>query len=1490
MEDKIISLEEMKNMSIDRIIELYRNGYILESSDRQITGNIESMNPNTISIVYVRGYEQVGLKMTVDLLIKNNEDAALVVKFKFYSTDATPIYLGSHVACIQPYSIPQNANGCTKVRVADLPLKDPYRVYVFRCADTSNCAVPSCVRFDEILWDSTCTGEVNVWGGIVPPITEFPPAGVIKCSGGLLDMSVDCASCTPSWSCVKDAYNNNTGYKYDSCTQQTVLDLSLCPLPPTVKDSKISITTDSPSPFSKEQVVRFYGTLESATFSVPCACYPNIPGADVLLTIRVGGAKVVEEHLTTLPGEAEPNFIYDWTVPPTIAGVDTSGMSVAVTVAFSQTAQWKSATATANYAVAGASCTDITVTASKTSANAGEHITITALTKPTTASFPVIIKVDGQRLGTGCTTLPAPSLVPVTQIQQRMPLARSPEGILKASNIQTLQNTITLLNVPASVMAGQTIEFQIRYSLNVDWFGEWVRYRICSGGVEIGNKITLHFGSTSGITSVKATIPAGATGTISIKAEVTINELSRTCGDPDVIASTPPVNITISTPLNIMSIVDPPTTVIAGQTVDIRLSYTLHVSWWGEWVRFRVCTSAGTELGSNIELLFGDSSGIITVSTAIPSGATGEITIKGEVTTNELNKNCGDAGVFATTTLRTIPIVTQASGTISLIDLPAAVRAGQAVDFKVSYNLAVSWWGEWVRFRVCSGTTEIGKVIKLLFGTTADVITINSVIPTTATGTLSIKAEVTLDELNATCGAAVLASSSVANIPISIAQAGTCQITWDTTGSSSGVHYVTAEVLGQCSTVTPLEIILVAPPAPCTSISIGIDRPSPIVGDVVVLTAIAQPLLSPLNVTFKADGKTIGSGCVTSAGRCTTSWNTAGLSPGTYRLIATVEGQCSSPPLDINLASTVATCTSITTPSASPPTATIGSTVTLIANAQPTTTVFPVNFKDQNNVTLGTVNTENGVATLRWNTAEKTAGTYQIKASVGAQCVSPAAVMVTLTPPVACTSISTVTASPTTTTIGQVVTLSATAQPTTAVFTVDFKDQNNNIIGSANTISGLATYQWNTSGKTAGNYQIKAYTGTCVSATATTVTLNPAVTCTSITTPTATPTTVTIGGTVKLEATVQPTAAIFSVAFKDQNNVTLGTANTLSGKATLNWSTAGKDAGTYQIKAYADSCVSTDAVSVTVSEPTTACTSVTIPVATPTTVVVGEVVTLSVTAQPTTAVFTVDFKDQNGNLIGSKNTVDGIASYVWSTGTAPTGTYNIKAYVGAQCLSTGPVTVTISPTAITCTSVTTPIALPSTVTVGQILALRALVQPTTTIFTVDFKDQNNNIIGSANTISGVATYNWNTTGKAPGNYHVKAYIGAQCVSESAVTVTISGTGGVGSLTFIITAAGQPLAGAEITVDGVSRGMTGDNGKLPSPVVGLTLGITHVYTVTKAGYTTKSGSKLLNTDETITIDMTPPAAEGMGMAIAMVGVAAAAFLVMRARKPAAPPKE
>ena len=335
-----------------------------------------------------------------------------------------------------------------------------------------------------------------------------------------------------------------------------------------------------------------------------------------------------------------------------------------------------------------------------------------------------------------------------------------------SGNIYSLQeNNITIVNPPSAVPE-QSVTFTVNYDLNVDWYGEWVKFRICYNGSEIGASWpTLLFGHSTGSINISATFPSGITGTIPVTAEVTINEFSWTCRDADVIASTT-INIpAVTQGTNTIILLNLPSSVKPGWTIDLQVSYNVVASSLGELVKFRICAN-GNEIGSNTELLYGNAIGTVTIGATIPADVSGTVSIKAEVTRNELSWNCGDAGVVAVDGPTTVTVGTV--NTISLMNTPSSLASGRVVDFTINYSLSVdSIIGEWVRFRICANGNEIGNNIELLFGNATGVIVVPSSIPPGATGTMSIVAEITIDEFSSTCGDPyVIAADGPVGIPV----------------------------------------------------------------------------------------------------------------------------------------------------------------------------------------------------------------------------------------------------------------------------------------------------------------------------------------------------------------------------------------------------------------------------------------------------------------------------------------------------------------------------------------------------------------------------------------------------------------------------------------------------------------------------------------------------------------------------------------------------
>lgn len=245
-------------------------------------------------------------------------------------------------------------------------------------------------------------------------------------------------------------------------------------------------------------------------------------------------------------------------------------------------------------------------------------------------------------------------------------------------------------------------------------------------------------------------------------------------------------------------------------------------------------------------------------------------------------------------------------------------------------------------------------------------------------------------------------NGDVVNPPIPTDPSGIATLLLDSTGQSPGLYEFIAEVIGpvpnSCISA-PLTGALTT--TQCTGITIDTHSPITVHQGDIISTTVTATVTEQSVVEFRetTSGQRV-SGCIISppGGSCTITGDTTGAPPGTYYMVASIGNgefqQCVSDPIEVIILQS--TCTSITIPTATPSTVIIGDTVTLTATVQPTTLTFNVVFKDQYNNVLGTANTISGVATLQWNTAGRPAGIYNIKANVGTQCSSSAAVSVTL--------------------------------------------------------------------------------------------------------------------------------------------------------------------------------------------------------------------------------------------------------------------------------------------------------------------------------------------------------------------------------------------------------------------------------------------------------------------------------------------------------------
>lgn len=370
MKYNTLSLENIKNLSIDQIIKLYEQGYRLESIDSVdsvSTSHIEIHKPEIhkmspdVKIIDAVGYEQPNGLMTADIVVKNSDPSSLVLGFDFYSTDATPVSMGPrYVACVPPWS----TNGCVMLRMTNLTRKDPFVVYVYRCISNPVCGGPSCSQFSS-LTDSSFRGIVLYTG--VPSTYQGT-------------LPTECTPCVSSWVCEQPL----NGYEYDSCTQTRRLN-PICN--PTTKSSSLSVNTYNTPPFSKGEHVVFYGILEETGIIIN----PDINGVPLHIKIQIVGTTVNDTYVTTSVLTWDKNWSYVWTVPYTYAGIDPAGKPVKIIVSFAGNETYQPVTTEKSYTIAGTANTQsqISLYARQTSPfNKGDNIGFYGVLEE--AAFPYI--------------------------------------------------------------------------------------------------------------------------------------------------------------------------------------------------------------------------------------------------------------------------------------------------------------------------------------------------------------------------------------------------------------------------------------------------------------------------------------------------------------------------------------------------------------------------------------------------------------------------------------------------------------------------------------------------------------------------------------------------------------------------------------------------------------------------------------------------------------------------------------------------------------------------------------------------------------------------------------------------------------------------------------------------------------------------------------------------------------------------------------------
>lgn len=238
------------------------------------------------------------------------------------------------------------------------------------------------------------------------------------------------------------------------------------------------------------------------------------------------------------------------------------------------------------------------------------------------------------------------------------------------------------------------------------------------------------------------------------------------------------------------------------------------------------------------------------------------------------------------------------------------------------------------------------------------------------------------------------------------------------------------------------------------------------------------------------------------------------------------------------------------------------------------------------------------------------------------------------------------------------------------------------------------------------------------------------------------------------------------------------------------------------------------------------------------------------------AVFKVDgtqISDQNSTL----NTYPG--GGLWQP-TAPytmpnkTITISVEAYGwdGSNWVRTDTKSVTRTPSVTPCSGVTlTPYS--ASIKAGEKVTFTATVTPSTSPFTVQFKDRAGTLLGTCTTSGGSCTFIWDSTGKPSGTYYVKAYVveGSCVSSESAILVSPAINQWNMNIYVKDSVTNAPVTGATVTAGTQSK---------TTDTTGLAMfrvdeGTTNI-SISNTGYNTFTTVELVFSDKTFNYVLSP----------------------------------
>ena len=277
-------------------------------------------------------------------------------------------------------------------------------------------------------------------------------------------------------------------------------------------------------------------------------------------------------------------------------------------------------------------------------------------------------------------------------------------------------NSIKMIDPPTTVMAGTNVDITFDYLTDQAEAHVYIRLKDADGNVsEISDKVT----DNSGTLTLSLPIPEDELGTgYSYQAQLFNTEWSE-------LAKQDIGGVTVEKlSANSITIVDPPTTVIVGEMVDITLSYTKDIAIAYALIRFK--NAAGDNLEQKyVEVT--DDAGSVTLSLEAPANVGNDYSYQAQLISGDFDEIL-DAEVIEGIIVK----VEGPSNSITMVDPPTTVTAGTNVDITFNYTTDLSTTYAFIRFRDANGNlTEINDKVDLGSGSK----TLSLQIPASALGT-----------------------------------------------------------------------------------------------------------------------------------------------------------------------------------------------------------------------------------------------------------------------------------------------------------------------------------------------------------------------------------------------------------------------------------------------------------------------------------------------------------------------------------------------------------------------------------------------------------------------------------------------------------------------------------------------------------------------------------------------------------------------------------